>query len=303
MVIKHRPFMQSLAMIKSIIKWIFLIGCTVILLFVGLVLARVYWLHWGGVESDDASGNLPQNQDNAYYIPGYPVNYSVKAYLYSDTTSALEMCFKPYLCKTMRCYESWLATPETKRRWNEYRITNIVYDPLRNGSLLMPSLSKQQTITRIEYFDEKKQIIPMRELSGIIDDPQFIFIHPPRGGVFDILELCPMPSINLPLTPDSIYLSHLSIPASMVPDSYKARYPGGLTMTNEAQVFASYGDADYPYVNDLSLIHMSAKSPDDSIHTGTDILYSAKLGPLKFQYDGPFYRIVLRREIASLPYQ
>lgn len=277
-----------------------------VMLVIALVLvlaARIYYLHWGGVDQDDNPSNvLSHTKDNLYFIPGSPLRFEVTAYQRADTTFPLNIAVKPYFCQEeIRCFHSWLTPIAEPRQWNEYRITTIEYIPFANGSSIMPNLAQQQTVVELAYYDEGKLIPSLCEASGIMDDPLYLFIHPPRSGPFAILEICPMPTLNFPICTDTNYVSHLEMPGNMVPKPYRSRYPDGMTMSESSRIYANGADPDFPEVKDLFLVRMDGTSPDQYIRTRTDMLFSPTFGPLKFVFNAPDHRIVLERRATDLP--
>jgi hypothetical protein len=265
-------------------------------LFMVNIILRVYYLPWIRYEPDPLTEPLALNADNFYFRPGDPLSFECSASWVTDSSEQLVVCVRPYFCSAqLRCLHNYLSPLSRERAWNEYRVSTIVYEPLVNGSTLMANLAEQQTIVRIRYYDGETELDALGEVTGVMEDPDFLFIHPPRSAYFGILEICPMPSLNFPLKFDTTYTSNLTMPGTMVPDEYRARYPNGTSIANAAIISDSVVIPEFPYVKDAVLVRATGVSPDGFLNTRTDMVFSRLWGPLIIRFTTPACRIQLTR--------
>jgi hypothetical protein len=59
-------------------------------------------------------------------------------------------------------------------------------------------LPKYQTPIEYSYLDQHGKPLTMRAYTGVVENPQNIWIHPPREALFRILELNPFPYVKFP---------------------------------------------------------------------------------------------------------
>lgn len=83
-------------------------------------------------------------------------------------------------------------------------------------STMNSSLAEEQTIIKYSYFNNENGRILFGELTGLIEDTEQLFLHPPRMYGFSILELVPFPYIKLPLNEGNEWETNISIPQKMV---------------------------------------------------------------------------------------
>ncbi len=66
---------------------------------------------------------------------------------------------------------------------------------------------KNQTEVVITRIPDSKRL----ENTGIVENDSNLWIHPPRTGVFNILETCPFPYVKFPITENTVWEDQVSV--------------------------------------------------------------------------------------------
>ena len=123
------------------------------------------------------------NHDNQIYIPG-------TKYIYNFTYTKGK---KEFYMKGVPDTEEWSLIPFKEKSGK----INKIYLDVRSG--LSPFIEKipdyNQTVIKYDYLLENGKVWN-NEMTGIIENKKNIWIHPPRMGLFQILEMAPFPFIN-----------------------------------------------------------------------------------------------------------
>lgn len=127
--------------------------------------------------------------DNVVYIPGRKFDYSVR--ITRNQESALLV---------RNAHDSWTWKKDLSDSLN--RITMVVISPKKSKR----TIKKQ---TEILYAD-----LPQTgfiETTGLIENKNNIWLHPPRTGYYKSLELCPFPYVRLPLEDELTWTDEMTI--------------------------------------------------------------------------------------------
>ncbi len=109
-----------------------------------------------------------------------------------------------------------LSSDGGKLRWvneniieNEYLILNeITWEVIKPK--LFSRTNRFQSELLFTYFFNKNDF-SLREWTGLVENKDNIWIHPPRANLFNILELSPFPFVKLPLSLDKTWFSAIGI--------------------------------------------------------------------------------------------
>ncbi|MEL7123823.1 MAG: hypothetical protein AAFO07_30570, partial [Bacteroidota bacterium] len=169
-------------------------------------------------------------QDNKIFIGGRNFIYD---FVYLDSAQVPQRVISYYTYSSKPPVD-WklIADPDLHLMVAEYEVDSIrlkVLNTDANGN----RLAADQTLMVYEYFNQYGIIIPETELTGLIENSEKIFIHPPRNNGFSITEMSPFPELELPLEVGKTWSTTLSLPQEWS-DITKVEFEG------TANVYADY---------------------------------------------------------------
>lgn len=145
----------------------------------------------------------------------------------------------------------WSINPDIKNAFKLDSISFRFFDGKINGN---------QTPYEIAYYSNKRKI--MFSMTGLIQNSQFVFLHPPREKIFAKLEFSPFPIVRFPLDKNKTWKENISIPEQWTTDSLK--WKGNLELEFEYKVIEK----------DKESYIIEAKSVNSEIKTHAVFYYS-----------------------------
>ncbi len=154
----------------------------------------------------------PLNQDNQIFQSKRIFRYG---YEYTDpsgqeriiTARFNEDCRKD---RNVKCIDWANVLPEDTNYSHEFPIEYLELYVYRTTS--NDPLAREQTMIKYDYFNKRGKIL-MGEQTGVVENEDRIFLHPPRMFGFAVTEFNPFPMIRFDTT---AWHSQISIPAKMV---------------------------------------------------------------------------------------
>lgn len=102
------------------------------------------------------------------------------------------------------------------------------------GPFKLDSPPYDQTVINIQYYNNQKQIL-IDEHTGAIENEKNLWIHPPRCGIFRILELNPFPFIQFPYKIGNKWQDSIIVPNSYADKKWK-EWEGFITCTSSYEI-------------------------------------------------------------------
>jgi hypothetical protein len=120
-------------------------------------------------------------------------------------------------------------------------------------------INESQTPYEISFYSNQKKI--MSSMTGLVQNEQFVFLHPPRSKVFSKLEFSPFPVVRFPLEKNKVWKEKITIPEQWATDSMK--WTGNLEIEFEYKIV---GKKNETYI-------IEAKSINEKIKTSATFHY------------------------------
>lgn len=169
-----------------------------------------------------------QKHDKMIYKPNYSYKYSFS--YYDKNNIQKKVFFAPpfiYEGNDEIFDNAWTFDSNNKEDVNILGFSFNVKKGIINGNQIPYS---------INYLGDNNVNIS-GSLTGLIEDKNRIFLHPPRDKFFNILEFAPFPDIRLPLNIGKKWNSSINIPDTWVRRDLK--WKGELLINNEYTVIGS----------------------------------------------------------------
>ena len=207
---------------------LFLVGCTMNKKTEKMPLPNWYNVAIPAEFIDNDSSNWVMNKDNIVFVPKRKFTYSYtlsqenKEKLYS-IIKFNRQCIED---NSIDCID-WEISPTANFDTDSlYPIEKIVLTVFESKG--HTSLSNTQTIIKYDYLNSKGRIL-FGERTGVVEDSNSLFLHPPRHFGFSLTEFCPFPELRK--NQDS-WTSTLYIPSYWLEDA-KLAYRGNLELNIE----------------------------------------------------------------------
>ena len=152
-----------------------------------------------------------------------------------------------------------------------------VYDS--NGHM---SMADHQTIIKYEYFNKQFGKILFSNQTGLIEDSTQVFLHPPRGYSFSILELNPFPMIKLPPVIGKEWESEIYIPNKMLTKISNEFGRDDMSLSTVYEIIekrivnSSFGE--------IQVYQIDAKNTGNDFETYLTAYYSEEYGFVELDY-------------------
>ncbi|MBW7675408.1 hypothetical protein [Chryseobacterium chendengshani] len=121
-------------------------------------------------------------------------------------------------------------------------------------------INEGQTPYELSFYSNQKKI--MSSMTGLVQNDQFVFLHPPREKIFAKLEFSPFPLVRFPLEKNKVWKEKITIPEQWSSDLMKWR--GNLEIEFEYKIT---GREKRNYV-------IEAKSLNEKIKTSAIFYYN-----------------------------
>lgn len=131
--------------------------------------------------------------ENSIFLEGRVFSYNYNIYV-GDTVKKVELLLKKEPWSQDKVMTGWKLTQDlnSKNLINEIRYNVVPDSTIRlNGRT-----NRNQTEVQIEYYYID---LVGGEYTGIVENNRNVWIHPPRGNFFKVLNTCPYPYVQLPL--------------------------------------------------------------------------------------------------------
>lgn len=161
------------------------------------------------------------------------------------------------------------------------------FDSNRNDALLIDRFSinvnkgiinEDQTPYLIKYANNNREL--MGELTGLTQNNESVFIHPPREKFFSLLEFDPFPIIKFPLSKDKKWKETFMIPE--IWSNNDISFSGDLKIEYEYKVI---GQKDIKTkIGVMNCYVIEAKSENSNVNTNLTMYYSNEYGFVKLHY-------------------
>jgi|GEM_PF-3736561 len=128
---------------------------------------------------------------NKIFVPGrdFSYDYSVAT---GDTVGKIELDWQKDPRFKGKVLTAWILTSGSD---SQYYIKEIRYTVIPD-SLVTDRTNRNQTEVQIGYFNKD---FLAGENTGIVENKRNVWIHPPRSSLFEVLNTCPYPYVQLPL--------------------------------------------------------------------------------------------------------
>jgi hypothetical protein len=230
------------------------------------------------------SGSLnTANQDNLIFIPGRTFTYTYslkkngKMYYYAVIPDVRE--------KTDPAYNfiDWISIPADSVFSDNkiHPIRSIELYVYKNKTLM--TTVPEQTGIKYEFLNGNRRIL-LGESTTVTENPQRIFLHPPRSHGFVMTEFNPFPTVNFPLNIGNSWTSFISIPDVFLKKAnIRSRSTDGLT----------HFDLEYKITSDTTIStkigmvlckKIEAKGKAALGNTSATFYFSEKWGFVEIEY-------------------
>lgn len=128
---------------------------------------------------------------NKIFVPGrvFFYDYSVAV---GDTVGKIKLDWQKDPRFKGKVLTAWIITSESD---SQYFIKEVRYSVIAD-SLVTERTNRNQTEVHIGLF---KDDFLAGENTGIVENERNVWIHPPRSSLFEVLNTCPYPYVQLPL--------------------------------------------------------------------------------------------------------
>lgn len=224
----------------------------------------------------------PLNDDNIIFKTGNRFIYKL---VISDKTGPKQLSMR----KSLSGPQPVLVPAATVRL--EYTIDHIALEVFRNKG--ETSLGETQTIIKYDFYDGQKKVF-VGEKTGVIEDSNRIFIHPPRSHFFYSNQLTPFPYVLLPIDEHTTWEMLFDIP-----EHTEKKYPF-LTDHTLQLTYSMIGRKEVSTPWGLDTIYQfKAIAKNSQITTSCDYYFSEDYGFVKIEFhnlDG----VVIRMDIEDI---
>lgn len=242
-------------------------------------------------DSDSSNWNL--NKDNIAFLPKRKFTYT---YILSQEGSEKDLysivkfnrkCMKD---NSVDCID-WEISPIANFNTDSlYPVEKIVLSVFESKG--HTSLSNTQTIIKYDYFNSKGRIL-FGERTGVVEDSNSIFLHPPRNFGFCLTEFCPFPEFR---KNQDKWTATLHIPSYWFEDARLGLGRDDDTELDVEYVYKGQEEVESPL--GLLLCHkVEATGTSNTMQTSLAFLYHEEYGFVKLKYQLPnSYHLTLNLE-------
>jgi hypothetical protein len=147
------------------------------------------------------------------------------------------------------------------------------------------SLSKEQTLIKYDYYNRKNGKIFFGEQTGIAEDSNRIFIHPPREYAFIITEFCPFPRVEYPLYIGKEWTGSIFIEESMMRRAKWLEDSNSTTSFESEYKVLDTLRLDTPFEDDIFCYRIFAKNTGELGESSLEVYFNPRYGFIKMDYE------------------
>ncbi|WP_052600007.1 hypothetical protein [Aureispira sp. CCB-QB1] len=283
---------MNLSQISILCSLLFIVGCTVknTKKTEKMPLPNWYNVAIPAEFVDDDSSNWSMNEDNLAFIPKrkFIYNYTLSQTNEKKLHSIVKFNRKCIENNSIDCID-WEISPianfDTDSLYPIEKIALTVFESKGHTSL-----SNTQTIIKYDYLNSKGRIL-FGDKTGVVEDSNSVFLHPPRNFGFCLTEFCPFPEIR---KGKESWTSTLHIPSYWFEDA-KLDYKESIGLDVE-YTYKGKKEVETP-LGTLLCHRIDAKGTSEEVETSLNFWYHEEYGFVKLDYQLPnSYHLVLNLE-------
>ena len=164
-----------------------------------------------------------------------------------------------------------------------YKITSTTTIKRINDNSCIPTDSKNSDYQQFIQDVSEQGIEIVEETTGVVDGPEYFFIHPPREGDLHILSFAEFPSIRTSVFSDTTSKIRSSGTVTMT-KTYKDQV---ITQVETTQEYQGKTAIDIPYKKNFRAHHLKASAKSELGTILGNYFFSEKLGFVRMDYTLP----------------